>query len=129
MKRLIIALGLVVGLNSCTLHPYPSEYIILINGTEGTDLSGDQPVKVYVNGHDGEIVSEGPLRINRCDLFVLPPAAPLPELPVFRDIEHLTNKDVANASVAHIEELRKYIEKTDITLHNAYQQYIDSCKQ
>lgn len=128
MKQLLIALGIVAGLNSCTLYPYPSEYIILINGTEGTDLSGNQPVKVYVNGHNGKIVAEGPLNVNKCSLFILPMDLPLPEIPVFRDIEHLTNKDVVNASVAHIEELRKYIENTDVALHKTYQHYIDSCK-
>lgn len=126
MNRLIVTILLVLLLNSCTFNTLPKEYVILIEGDHGEDLSGDVPVRVHAEPPE-VIVQSQPS--TKCDLFVLPPAPPIPVMPPLNDPENATNLMVAEASMRHIERLQSYILERKIEVRVVYNAYQNSCKR
>jgi hypothetical protein len=119
MKKTMIAVLLVLFLNSCTWRLAPEEYVILIEGDQGKDLSGKVPVKVYNDSTEESHSS--------CGQFIIPPAPQRPAIPVFASPEKTTNKMVVEALMSHIERLQTYITERNLEVRDAYLNYTHTC--
>jgi hypothetical protein len=114
MLRIFIILFFITGLTSCVIPTTPREYVIIIDGNHGVDLSGAVPVKII-----GYHPPETPC--SKMIPFLLPVR---PIIPVFSSTKSTTNKMVVEALARHIEQLHDYIKemkestKNDYTEHN-----------
>jgi regulator of protease activity HflC (stomatin/prohibitin superfamily) len=120
MNKVLLIIAVVLFLGSCKSYIPPANYIILVEGSVGKDLSRNKPVMVIDHRHNTL-----PTDTSKCLPFVLPPMS---QIPVFVLLNKTSSESVIEQLITHIEKLRDYIEERDRVLQTKYSSFLISCK-
>jgi hypothetical protein len=120
MKKMLFITMVLFCLSSCKLDNIPPNYVILIEGNVGTDLSENRPVRV-INHHQPVVQTVR----SDCTQFVLPTIKPPPGFVLASDV---TSTKVIDQLITHIEILHKYIDKRDKLINDSYNSFLIHCK-